>query len=308
MERRPLIAMAISMMMPGLGQVYNGEMTKGVFLFSIFAFVVPFFSYVAAEGPSSWLVVFALLGVISALAVYIYCIRDAYVSARRIGGEYRLQAFNRPHVYLALLFVGYFVVLGQLSDYVTRDLIQAYRVPSNSMVPSILPGDHLLADKRINYPGGQKVQRGDAVIFVYPNDRTTIYIKRVIGLPGDRVEIQGDEVLINGRSIRGDEVHDLGSDELNQMLPDRVAYMEHGDRGDYIVLWKGARQPTSLSLSVPNGHVFLLGDNRDESYDSRDFGPVGLTDLIGTAKQVWFSMSQRGFRLGRVGMRLDVNG
>ena len=51
MERRPLVAMAVSMMMPGLGQVYNGEMTKGVFLFSIFAFVVPFFSYVAAEGP-----------------------------------------------------------------------------------------------------------------------------------------------------------------------------------------------------------------------------------------------------------------
>ena len=219
---------------------------------------------------------FALLGVISALAVYIYCIRDAYVSAKRIGGEYRLQAFNRPHVYLALLFVGYFVVLGQLSDYVTRDLIQAYRVPSNSMVPSILPGDHLLADKRINHPGGQKIQRGDAVIFVYPNDRTTIYIKRVIGLPGDRVEIQGDDVLINGSSIRGDQVHDLGSDELNQTLSNHVAYVEHGHNGDYVVLWEDVRQASPLSLSVPNGQVFLLGDNRDESYDSRDFGPVGM--------------------------------
>src|SRR5262245_13566605 len=125
MERKPLVAMAGSMIMPGLGQVYNGELAKGLSLFLIFAFVIPVFSYAGINGPQSWLIAFVLIAVISGLAIYFYCVRDAYVSAKRIGADYRLQAFNQPHIYVALLFFGYFFVLGQLSDYVKRDLIQA---------------------------------------------------------------------------------------------------------------------------------------------------------------------------------------
>src|SRR5215475_10158781 len=186
MERKPLVAMAGSMIMPGLGQVYNGELAKGLSLFLMFAFVIPVFSYAGIYGPPSWLIAFVLMAVVAGLAIYFYCIRDAYVSAKRIGAEYRVQAFNQPHIYLALLFFGYFFVLGQLTDYVKRDLVQAFKIPgeAKSMAPNILPGDQFFADKRINSPGSQKVRRGDAAIFINPNDRTTTFIKRVVGLPG----------------------------------------------------------------------------------------------------------------------------
>jgi signal peptidase I len=307
MERKPLVAMAGSLIMPGLGQVYNGELSKGLSLFLLFAFVLPVFSFAAVRGPSSWLFGCVLIAVISGLAIYFYCVRDAYVAARRIGVGYRPLPFNQPHFYLGLLFFGYFFVLGQLSDYVKRDLIQAFKIPSlaKSMEPSILPGDQFFADKRINSPGTQKVRRGDAAVFIYPNDRTTIYVKRVIGLPGDQIEIHNDDVLVNGTSIRGEEVENLGSRELNAMLPDHVAYREHGDKEDYIVLWKRNRPTPSLKFSVPNGQVFVLGDNRDESSDSRHFGPVSLNDIIGKARQVYFSRGPQGIRLGRIGTRLD---
>ncbi len=309
MERKPLVAMAGSLIMPGLGQVYNGELTKGLSLFLIFAFVLPVFSYIGVCGPSSWLLGFVLVAVLLGLAIYFHCVRDAYVSAKRIGAGYRLQPCNQPYFYLGLLFFGYFFVLGQLTDYVKQDLIHAFKIPpmAKSMAPALLPGDQFFADKRINSPGTQKVRRGDAAVFIYPNDRTTIYVKRVIGLPGDQIEIRDDDVLVNGKSIRGEEVKDLGSSELNAMLSDHVAYREHGERGDYIALWKRDRSDAPLRFSVPNGQIFLLGDNRDNSSDSRNFGPVSLTDLIGKARQVYFSRGEHGIRLGRIGTRLDSN-
>jgi signal peptidase I len=309
MERKPLIAIAGSMIMPGLGQIYNGELTKGISFFLIFAFVIPVFSYLGVHSPSSWLIGFVALAVFSGLAIFAYCIRDAYISARRIGADYRLQPFNQPYVYLGLVFFGYFFVLGQLTNYVTHDLLQAFKIPpaAKSMAPGILPGDQFFADKRINSPGAQKVRRGDPAVFVYPNDRTMIYVKRVIGLPGDEVEIRGTDVRINGKSIRGEEVKDLGSSELNAMLSDHTAYRERGEKGDYTVLWKRDRPEAPLTFSVPNGQVFVLGDNRDNSSDSRNFGPVNLTDLIGKARQVWFSKGEFGLRLGRIGARLDLN-
>jgi signal peptidase I len=302
--------MAGSMIMPGLGQVYNGELAKGLSLFLIFAFVIPIFSYVAVHGPASSMMAFVLAAVVCGLGIYGYCIYDAYASARKIASTYRAQAYNQPHVYAALLFFGYFFVLGQLSSYVQRDLIQAFKIPPKgaSMTPNILPGDQLFADKRINTPGAHKILRGDPAIFVYPNDRTTIFIKRVIGLPGDEVEIRGADVFVNGKPIRGDEVKELGSAELDRMLEDHVAYKEHGEKGDYVVLWKRDRRSEPQKLTVPNGSVFVLGDNRDDSLDSRSFGPVSLTDLIGRARQVWFSSAAGRVRFERIGLRLDSNG
>lgn len=310
MERKPLIAAAASMIMPGLGQVYNGELAKGLSLFLIFAFVVPVFCYAAVHGPAAWMMGLVLIAVLCGLAIYIFCIYDAAASARKIGANYRTQPYNQLHVYLALLFFGYFFVLGQLSSYVQRDLIQAFKIPPKgfSMAPSILPGDQLFADKRINAPGAYKVLRGDPAIFVYPNDRTTIYIKRVIGLPGDEVEIRGADVFVNGKSIRGEEVKELGNAELDRMLGDHVAYKEHGEKGDYVVLWRRDRNPQFPKTTVPNGSVFLLGDNRDDSLDSRSFGSVSLTDLIGRARQVWLSSAAGRLRLERIGLRLDSNG
>jgi signal peptidase I len=309
-ERKPLIALTASLVMPGLGQIYNGELTKGLSTFLIFSFAIPLFSWLSLHGPESliWLVVF--LGVLIALGIYIFSIRDAFLSSKRIGTNYVPGAYNQPYTYLAILFFGYFFVLNQLTQYTRTWCLEAYKVPSTSMIPNLLRGDHFFVDKRINFPGAKgSVHRGDASIFVYPNDRTTVYIKRVIGLPGDKVEINDMEVIVNGKSTRLEEVKELSNQALNPLLADHVAYRESSDQGDsYIALWKKDAKREPLSLTVPNGHVFVLGDNRDGSYDSRTFGTIPLTDVIAKAKQIWFSIdSETGVRWSRFGKLLDVN-
>jgi signal peptidase I len=196
------------------------------------------------------------------------------------------------------------LVLGPMAGYAKDHLLETFKVPSASMLPTIIPGDRFFADKRVGHPGGVKVRRGAIAVFVYPNDRTTMYVKRIIGLPGDRIEIDGTSVKVNGVEIRHEDVHDLGDSQ--HMLEDHLAFRESGESGSYIVLWHKDGKREQLSTMVPNGHVFVLGDNRDASQDSRTFGVLPIADVTALARQVWFSVSaENGLRLRRTGTLLD---
>jgi signal peptidase I len=307
--RNPKIALALSLLMPGLGQVYNGELTKGLSLFLIVAFSIPVGAWIGINaGSLLWVMV--LVGSLVTLAVYLFCAVDAYITAKRIGDTYVLGPYNRSYTYLALLFFGYFFVLLQLKDYTTTHLTEFYKIPAGSMIPNVLPGDHLFADKRVNAPGSvRKIKHGDVAIFIYPNDRNSIYVKRIIGLPGDTVEIAGSRVSVNGKLITRSAATDLGNAELNSMLTDHAAFLEAAESGaTYPVVWRKDTPQSSVSVTVPDGYVYVLGDNRDNSVDSRKFGPVPLVDVVGVAKQVMFSSSQQaGLRMSRVGKNLQVN-
>lgn len=308
--RKPWVALTASLVMPGLGQVYNGELTKGLSTFLIFSCSIPLFSWLSLQGPELLIWCVVLSGVLIALAIYLFSVRDAFVSARRIGASYLPGAFNQPYAYLAILFFGYFFVLNQLTQFTKTWQLEAYKVPSQSMVPNLLKGDHFFVDKRINSPGAKSsVRRGDAAIFVYPNDRSSVYIKRVIGLPGDQIEIKNTEVFVNGKSTRLEEVEESSSPELKALLADHLAFRESSDQGEsFLVLWKKDAKHANFSLTVPNGQVFVLGDNRDSTSDSRTFGTVPLMDVIAKAKQIWFSIdSESGVRWNRIGRLLDVN-
>jgi signal peptidase I len=133
-----------------------------------------------------------------------------------------------------------------------------------------------------------------------------MFIKRVIGLPGDKIEIDGTSVKVNGAELRQQEVHDLGDASLNRMLELNLAFRERIGGASYIVLWSKDLEPQHLSLTVPNGQVFVLGDNRDTSHDSRHFGVLPLADVTAVALQVWFSSSGGdGVRWRRSGKLLD---
>ncbi|MBU2252220.1 MAG: signal peptidase I [Proteobacteria bacterium] len=171
-------------------------------------------------------------------------------------------------------------------------VIQAYKIPSGSMKPTLLIGDHILVSK-FNYgiklpflrttliPVGAP-QRGDIVVFIYPEDRSKDFIKRLIGVPGDTIEIRNKKILLNGLPYND----------------------KHGVYMDNFII-PGAVQPRDNfgPVTVPEGSLFVMGDNRDESYDSRFWGFVSKRDVLGKALIIYWSWNQEEhwIRWSRIG-------
>jgi signal peptidase I len=215
-------------------------------------------------------------------------------------------------------------------------LAEPFYVPSASMEPTLLIGDALLATKypygystasmpiHISFPETSRVfgelpKRGDVVVFRWPGDRSQVWVKRVIGLPGDRIALRDGRVWINGQAVKlkpdgiGQAENDNGSSEPAQR------YVETLPGGVSHVIFKindNGRLDNTAEVTVPAGHLFVMGDNRDNSADSRvpvREGGVGLLptdDLVGRvdaivgswdmgirSQPVWTWLS--GFRLAR---------
>jgi signal peptidase I len=183
-------------------------------------------------------------------------------SSRRSFQEYS-EAFAAALV-MAILIRGFF--------------FQAFEIPSGSMEPTLLIGDHILVNKFIygvripftneRWPEFREPSRGDVVVFVYPLDRSKDFIKRVVAVGGDTVEIRDKKVLINGEIIK-DPHASFQSDKF---------YLGHVLPGDNM-----------KPIEVPKGFLFVMGDNRNNSYDSRFWGFVPLRDVVGEASIIYWS-------------------
>lgn len=296
-RRKPLFALLMSFILPGFGQLYNGELNKAIWLLVGFALLtVPAVALIALYLPASWMLP-ALLGSLLLLGLlWVYGWVDAFRSARR-QQDYVLKPWQISSLYPLVLLLCSVLALPLLTDFVRNNLVESLRVPSESMEPTVLKGDILFADKRYNRPGfKQAVQRGDIAIFVYPNDRTTYFIKRIIGLPGDKVKIRGAEVAINGKPLRSQ----------TQALAQGLLVTETDGKASWQVFWQDTRlQLPQTELTVPPGQVFVLGDNRTDSNDSRFFGTVPLRDVVGKARQIWFSAQGNTLHWERLGKVLQ---
>ena len=161
-------------------------------------------------------------------------------------------------------------------------LVQAFSIPSGSMQPTLLIGDYLLVNKftyGIRNPLTNKVwipigtpQRGDVVVFIYPQDPTKDYIKRVIGLPGDRIQVINKKVLINGKVLETPQA--VYDDPLVIPPPHSPTQSGRDNMGP---------------VTVPANSYFVMGDNRDHSYDSRFWGFVPMDAFRGKALIIYFS-------------------
>ena len=300
----PLVAVAASLIMPGLGQLYAGRPLRGLAWLVSVALLPVWICQLALWSPGHALAWLVALGVLVCLAAYALAARDAWKLAKDAVAE--RAPWQRPWVYVLVVAVSYTFVLIPFTAQARDQWIETFVVPSASMLPTIVPGDRFLADKRVNRLRGIALNRGDVALFVYPNNRTQVFVKRIIGLPGDRIELRGRDVLVNGQSISRGPVVDLGDPVRNSMLETHLAISEQGDGHGYTVLWRKDSDAPQASFVVPSGQVFVLGDNRDASVDSRRFGTVPIADVKGTAKQVLFSRSpSEGMRWRRIGQWLN---
>ena len=302
-SRRPLLALAAALVMPGLGHLYVGEISRGLACLLCAALAGPVSALVAFRVPAPALCFVIFLGAATALGLYVWSAIDAVRIAKQAqpGAP---RPYQRPLVYCLYVAGCYLLVLRPAVAFTRTERLEAFKIPSASMSPTLLPGDRLFADKTVGHPGGTRLWRGALALFIYPNERTSIFIKRVIGLPGDHVEISGHRVVVNGR-----ELTSPGDGSANCQPRDVLqghCVRERADRGEYSVLWSSetaaSKAESTTEWTVPDGQVFVLGDNRDSALDSRRFGTVPLSDIIGVARQVWFSSASGvGIRWDRIG-------
>ena len=195
---------------------------------------------------------------------------------------------------------------------------EPFNIPSGSMIPTLLVGDYLFVSKysygwsRFSLPFspdlfegrlfGRLPDRGDVAVFRWPRDNTTDYIKRIVGLPGDRVQMRAGQLYINGAQVPRQPAGEyMGRDGTDFLARRYVETLSPPGGGQHSILKMTEDGPANNTpeFRVPDGHVFAMGDNRDNSSDSRfglhqnGVGFIPVQNLIGRAEFIFFSIDAR---------------
>ena len=275
-RRNPFVAFLLSFFCRGLGQLYNGQLKRAVVFFSlelilsIMACIL--FRHMLASFDTA---VTALTIIVSiGIAFMVFVAVDAYRGASRTR-ELKLKRYNRWYIYVALMLASIYLINPTFSLLITRNF-KAYTIGSSGMKPALLVGDHLGCD--VTYWRAHKPQRGDLVIFINPEDRTNDLLKRVIAVEGETIEIRDKRVYIDGQKIEDPwGVHLESTIIAAHVLP----------------------RDNMAPVRIPEDSVFVLGDNRDRSLDSRFWGPVDMRDLTGRPLYIYWAKDRH-----RIGMSL----
>ena len=309
-----MLAAVLQLVALGLGDVYNGQTRRGVPLFALGlavnlgGFLV--WSLLLVAAPSVWTLVAYLPVLLFLVGLYLYGCGRAYAQA------VRLEEVPRRRLRRCLPYALCAWLLSVVGAHLIRSGdLQAFKNPSGAMLPTIQIGDHLLANKFVygarvespfsdvplaRLPALRAPASGDVVVFLAPPqalaDRQRRYfIKRVIVVEGQTIEVRAKQVYIDGKPWADPHAHFAsgppapGASATPGVDP---CGSLHAGRGD-----------DCGAFTVPSGHVFVMGDNRERSYDSRHWGPVPIGDIRGQALIIYWSWGtpDRPVRWDRIG-------
>jgi signal peptidase I len=200
-------------------------------------------------------------------------------------------------------------------------VVEAFKIPSGSMIPTLQVGDHIFVNKFVygiripwtNYKfatGYRKPRRGEVIVFIYPKEPDKDFIKRIVAVEGDTVEIKDNVLYVNGKAVprehvAGDCIYEDYEEMMGQWEERRCdAFQETLEASHFTTIYNvtTAQVPRSWPLQkVPSRSVFVMGDNRDNSHDSRYWGFVPFDLIKGRAMVIWWSTGEpEGFRLRRM--------
>ncbi len=303
-RRLPWLAVLLSWIMAGLGHIYCGRFVKGLIFTFLVCIFIPLFFGALSVGPSSIRVIVIIISFVISIVVWLVAIIDSWHTAKHTSAGYTLKDYNRWYVYVILVLMG----TGgstQIAFNIRETLLEAFRVPAASVYPTIIPNDRLLANK-LAYKN-RDPERGDLIVFLNPENRRQNYIKRVVAIAGDTVEMKDDQLYINGEQLQRQK---LAQSTLNNI---RIEVRGEPLEGDFFEETNGDAQykiflagpphnkasTDFTKMTVPEHHCFVLGDNRHLSHDSRNFGPVPLATVIGRVDYLYFPAKDWS-RFGRI--------
>lgn len=278
--KEPLLAVMFGVILTGLGQIYAGKIKRGIFLFFIPLVVsIPFilYSFNLIFNPNTTFnflsLLLLILLVIIGFAYEIFVIIDSYRCAKEYNIRNNLsrnitsdkRGLLIAGIIFLIIFNPYKVIT---TGYIRNNLVQAFKIPTRTMKPTLMEGDLILVDKAIYKKSEPK--RGDVIVFIYPEDTKKKFVMRLVGLPGETVEIKNGEVLINGIILSEPSF-------TNKYYYNRGNYAKEG-------------QP----IKIPADSYFVLGDNSSLSKDSRYWGFVPKKYLIGKVNKIYYPFERSG--------------
>lgn len=286
--RKPWVAAVLSVLMLGLGHVYAGRWQRGLVVWvgaRAAEFLIVALMSMAQAGS---ILDIGGLGIASLTAAVVI---DAMNCAHQGGAAFILRDSNRWYVYVAI-FVINATLLQPSFGKLLRTRVDAFRIPSTAMRPTLLPGDRFVATRLAGPPLRQEV-------VVYRHDGLTL-VKRIVGMPGDTLAMEAGTLIVDGKALSEPYAIRLTHDE--NVSPDfrwQTRYLARGaSREPY-----RPTQATWGPLVVPDGAYFILGDNRDDSYDSRYTGFILRDSIRMRVRVVYLSLDPdtKLPRWGRIG-------
>ena len=279
-SRKAWVAGLLTFLSIGLGHVYVGKAKGGLLLFLGQGILFIIYALLLIASPLIVLILF-----IGCAGIYfIFCLLDAIKIARQNKAEYQLRRFNRWYFYLTYWVIASFIIQPIVAAGFKEYVIQAYKIPAGSMLPTLKIGDMILVDKYIYKM--QKPKRGDVVVFEFPKDPAIEYIKRIIAIGGDTIEIKNKNLYLNGAQQK----------EISVIYTSNKVFASNENPRDNLKL-----------ITVPQNAVFLMGDNRDNSFDSRFWGTVSQDKIKGKAicfYWSWDNMNSK-IRWDRIGKTIE---
>jgi signal peptidase I len=259
-RRQTWIACVLSLCCTGLGHLYSGRLQRGLVLFLLSLLILPVASLVAGLASSTGALIGLIASFVGLLGLWLFAVVDAWRIAAATSDNSR-HDYQRPVIYALFIAAGISSPMLCVA-YIRQNLLEAFYLPSESMTPLLRRGDRFLVNKarwRI-----QNLKRWDVVVFRAPDHPERTYVKRLVGFEGEKVVIEGTEVKVNGQP----------ADVPDGKTPVR-------DEPEKATDAQGREQ------LIPPGMCYVLGDNRANSHDSRDFGPVALGNILGVAEYIY---------------------
>lgn len=252
-KRNPVVAAFLSLLAPGMGHVYAGDLKKGLSIIAVLYGAIllgGFFGVFSTFYGITGFVIFIIGAMIFSI------INSTQLALRN--KNYHLKPYNRWYWYLGI-YILTTLLTNILFEYRESVLgFESYHISTKSMEPTLQVSELVVADTRYHQP---KV--GDVIAFRYPKNRGVIYVKRIAALGGDKLYVENGDVIRNGDTVGA------------------LSVAESRRQSDF---------STSMDeMSVPENEVFVLGDWRDKSNDSRFWGTVPVADIVGKVTYIWYS-------------------
>jgi signal peptidase I len=296
-KRRAWLAALLSLLLPGLGQLYNRQVRLALALIILYLLLSAPVLWLIAAVPAEAVVPLSAGLWLLALPCLLFAIVQATIRAWRVKAVF-LAWFNRWYIYIGLIVV--VAIWQSVVELVPVPSIDAYNSPSGSMSPTLLEGDYY--QTRTLAFVGRLPERGEIAVFRPTSDPDVDFVKRIIGLPGDRIQLREGRLYINDVMVERVELSREEAASLPQHYPDDHVYREvlPGSASHLISEVDDTGQlDNTPEFVVPAEHVFVLGDNRDRSNDSR--GTLGFIPLSGLHdKPLFIYWSANKSRIGMV--------